>query len=182
MNFKTIYKLLTWTGLILFIIGVIGDLNAISSLRHVSIVGLVFFIIGIFIWIPYRIKKPILQPLNSHEYKSNSDALFAFIFNNFILEFWGFCFAIGMLIVIAGGASMKNSVGFKVAIAKIQEDERLINRIGQFHGTGILVAGSTGSIMANLEFSAYGTNGGTRVYIKLEKESGEWKVNSFKFN
>ncbi|MFC2186709.1 hypothetical protein ACFCT7_05255 [Fulvivirgaceae bacterium LMO-SS25] len=103
------------------------------------------------------------------------------MFNNFVLEFWAFCCAFGMLIVVGGGIAMKNSTGFQVAVVKIQEDERLKRQIGEFRGTGSLVTGSTSETQAHLDFSAYGTNGGTRVNIQLTKESGNWTVNSIKF-
>lgn len=181
MNLKTIYKTLIWTGLLLFIAGTVGDVNAIPYLRRGATFGPVLFAIGTVIWIPLRIKRPILHPFNSNEYKSTFDALFAFMFNNFVLEFWAFCCAFGMLIVIGGGTAMKSSTGFQVAVAKIQEDERLTKQIGEFRRTGTLVAGSTSSTQANLDFSAYGTNGGTRVNIELTKKSGDWVVNSLKF-
>ena len=181
MNLKTAYKTLIWTGLLLFIAGTVGDANAIQYLSHGTIYGPVLFGIGTVVWIPLRIKKPILHPFNRTEYRSTFDALFAFMFNNFLLEFWAFCCAFGMLIVIGGGTAMKRSVGFRVAVAKIQGDERLTKQIGEFRGTGTLVAGSTSSSQANLNFSAYGTNGGTRVNIELKKELGDWKVNSLEF-
>ena len=181
MNLRTTYKTLIWIGLVLFIAGTVGDANAIPYLRHGAIFGPVLFGIGTIIWIPLRIKKPILHSFNSNEYRSTFDAIFAFMFNNFVLEFWAFCFAFGMFIMISSGTAMKNSVGFRIAVTKIQEDERLLNQIGEFQGTGIFIGGSTSPTKANLDFSAYGTNGGTRVNIEIAKESGDWKVNSLKF-
>lgn len=86
-----------------------------------------------------------------------------------------------MLLVIGGGAAMKSSDGFQAAILEIQQDQQLCERIGVFRGVGTLVAGSTGAYDANLDFSAYGTNGGTRVNIELKKESGLWNVNKLKY-
>lgn len=181
MNLKTIYKTLIWTGLLLFIAGTVGDANAILYIRHGVTFGPILFAIGTLIWIPLRIKKPILHPFNTNEYKSTVDALFAFMFNNFVLEFWAFCCAFGMLIAIGGGAAMKSSAGFQAAVIKIQEDEQLTHQIGEFRGTGTLVVGSTSSNQAKLKFCAYGTQGATQVNIELEKVSGIWEVNLLKF-
>lgn len=181
MNIRRTYKTLLWTGLLLFIAGVIGDANAIPYLRYGVTFGSILFMIGTVIWVSLRIKKPILHPYNSNDYKSTFDAFFAFMFNNFILEFWAFCCAFGMLIVIGGGTAMKSTNGFRVAIDKIRTDKQLINQIGDFKEAGILVAGSSGPTEAKLSFSAYGTKGGTKVNISVAKESGEWRVNSLKF-
>lgn len=182
MNLKTTYKTLIWIGILLFIAGVIGDGNSIPYLRHGAIIGPILFAVGTVIWIPLRIRKPILHPFSSNEYKSSGDALFAFVLNNFVQEFWAFCCAFGMLLVIGGGAAMKSSSGFQAAVVKIQEDQQLTNRIGEFKGTGTLVAGSTSSTEISLDFSAYGTNGGTRVGIDLEIEGGNWKITKLKYD
>lgn len=174
MDSKITYKTMVWAGLLIFIAGTVGDAKAIEYMRYGAIVGPILFGIGTIIWIPLRIKNPILQPMNSHEYKSTADAFLAFIFNNFMLEFWAFCCAFGMLMVIGGGAAMKSSGGFNAAVTTILADDELANRIGEFQGTGILVSGSTRSTKAHLNFSAYGTTGGTRVSISLVKESGQW--------
>ena len=88
---KTTYKTLIWIGIILFTAGVIADGNSIPYLRHGAILGPILFVVGIVIWIPHRLKKPILHPLSLKEYKSSVDAIFAFVLNNFMLEFWTFC-------------------------------------------------------------------------------------------
>ena len=182
MNFRSIYKTLNWTGILLFIAGVIGDANAIPYLRNGATIGPILFIIGTLIWIPLRIKKPILHPYNSEEYNSVADTLFAFVLNNFVLEFWAFCCAFGMLLVLGGGASMKNTSGFEKAIEIVSIDREIANKIGVYKGTGALVAGTVSSTIADLDFSAYGTKGGTRINIKLSKETGEWILESLKFD
>lgn len=182
MNLKTTYKALIWAGLLLFVAGTVGDVNAIPYLRHGATLGPVLFAAGTVIWIPLRIKKPILHPYNSNKYKSTLDAQFAFMFDNFVLEFWAFCCAFGMLIAVGGGIAMKSSSGFQVAVAKIQEDEQLLKQIGEFRETGSSVTGSTSSTEANLTFSAYGSKEGTRVQIKLTKESRGWVVNFLKYD
>ncbi|MFT7036295.1 MAG: hypothetical protein ACJA2S_004824 [Cyclobacteriaceae bacterium] len=182
MNLKTTYKTLIWIGIILFIAGVVGDGNSIVYLRQGAVLGPILFVIGTIIWIPIRIKKPILHAFNSDQYKSSADALFAFIINNFTQEFWAFCIAFGMLLVIGGGYSMKSSPGFQAAIDKIQYDEELIKRIGEFRETGSLVGGSTSPTEVKIDFSAYGTREGARVNIELKKEDGEWKIIDLKYD
>ncbi|WOK07763.1 hypothetical protein RT717_03880 [Imperialibacter roseus] len=182
IDLKTIYQTLIWAGILIFITGVICDAKAIEYLRYGAIVGPILFGIGTIIWIPLRIKNPILHPMNFHEYKSTADAFLAFIFNNFMLEFWAFCCAFGMLMVTGGGAAMKSSGGFNAAVTTIMADDELTNRIGEFQGTGILVSGSTSSTKAHLIFSAYGTTGGTRVSISLAKESGQWLTTSLTYD
>jgi hypothetical protein len=181
MILKGIYKKIIWTELFLFIAGAIGDANAIPYLRHGATLGPILFLLGIIIWIPLRLKNPIPHPFRPKEYKSSLDAVLAFMFNNFVLEFWAFCFGFGMLIILGGGSLMKSSIGFQTAITKIQQDEELKKRIGEYRNIGNLISGSTSSREADLVFSAYGTNGGARVRISITKESNEWQVNFIEY-
>ncbi len=161
--------------------GMVGDANAIPYLRHGAKVGPVLFVIGAIIWITVRIRQPILHPFDSRKYRSQGDAFMAFIFNNFLLEFWAFCLGFAMLIVVGGGSLMKTSPGFKAAIIEIQENDAIMERIGKYGGTGALVSGSTSTYNADLDFSVYGAKGGVRVNISLSKELGYWEVKSLQF-
>ena len=182
MDNKVIYKILIWTGLLIFIVGIIGDANAIPYLRQGAIIGPVLFFLGTIIWIPQRVKNPILHPFNSNKYRTGFDASFAVIFDNFLLEFWTFCCAFGMLIILGGGAAMKSSDGFEAAILLLQEDEKVKNQIGELNGPGVLVGGSTSRTMAKLGFSVYGSKGSARIDIEVIKSSGEWDLVSLEID
>ncbi len=181
MNSRTLYKSLIWIGLISFIAGFVCEVNAIPYFRHLLIIGMIQFGIGTIIWIPIRLKKPILYPFEKRKYKSTGDALFAYLLNNFVLEFWGFCVAFGMIIVILGG-SFRQSKQLKFVIAKLEESKQLTEKIGVIQDTGIIVESSIGPGNMKFEFSAYGTKGAARVSVELNDQSGEWEIKNLKYD
>ncbi|WP_436516659.1 hypothetical protein [Ekhidna sp. To15] len=181
MSSRTLYKFLIWTGLISFIAGFICEVNAVLYLRHLLIIGIVLFGIGIIVWLPLRLKKPILHPLNVDKYKSSGDALLAYVFNNYLLEFWGFCVAVAMMIVIIGGSFRTNS-RLQIAINKLQESKELEDKIGIIQDTGIIVSSSNSADFMKFELSVYGSKDGARVDVELDNQSGSWEIKELKID
>jgi len=161
---------------LIFVIGLVGEFNEVDYLYHGLIIAPVVYTLGILIWLPKRIKLPILHPYSPDDYKSSADAAIAFIFNNFMLEFWAFwCY---LLIVgsIAGKILLSQSDGFKKAEILLKEDVKFRNEYGEINGIGHLMTGSVSNQKANFYFTVFGSEKNGDVQIEVEKLHDEWKL------
>ncbi|MBW3546140.1 MAG: cytochrome c oxidase assembly factor 1 family protein, partial [Bacteroidetes bacterium] len=134
------------------------------------------FMIGNITWITLRIKKPILEPYDSNKYASSVDAGLAFIFNNFLLEFWGFCIFLWMIAFIFMSVVFKESQGFEAATDFIEHNEEVLNRFGTINSYGTLITGSVSPTYASLGFSVYGSKNSGHITVEVDKNSGEWRL------
>ncbi|MFT6055370.1 MAG: hypothetical protein ACJAS3_003690 [Roseivirga sp.] len=179
MNFKLIYKVLILFGIIIFIGGVIADSNAHDILRHGVEIGPYLYLAGVLIWIYKRFKNPILHSFDLKKYQNLLDATIQFLLHNFLLEFWGFCGGIFMILLLNSGPFTKSDA-YQAALILMQEDQRITDEIGEFKEAGLMVGGSLNKVQAKLGFSVYGTKGGASINISLTKEEGVWKVESLR--
>lgn len=175
MNLKRTYQFLIWSGLIVFIAGIIGDGRAISALSYGAYLGPFLYGVGVIIWVVIRIKKPILHPFSSYENEPTVNTIFLFFMDNFMREFWGFCVAIMMIMLVAGSEMIKQARGYEAAIEELKINPELKSIIGEFNRIGPILGGSTSSQMINLGFSVYGTKGASPIRIKMTKESDKWE-------
>lgn len=182
MNPKRTYKYLIWLGIIIFIIGVIADGRAMPNLRYGAYIGPILFIAGVFIWIPLRLRNPILHSFSSYENQSFVDTAFGFFMDNFMREFWGFCIAFFMFMLLAGGYGIKQSIGYEAAIYEIKSNVEVKTKIGNFQSIGPILGGSTSTEMLKLGFSIYGSKGSSPIRIELKNENGEWKLISLELD
>lgn len=179
MNLKRIYKYLIWLGLVIFIIGVIGDGKAIRLLSFGAYLGPLLYVTGIFIWIPLRFKKPILHSFNSNGDQSFINSSFAFFMDNFMREFWGFCIVLLMFMILDSSVIIQSN-GYKAAISVIENNAEVKAKIGKFKTVGPIVGGSTSSSMVKLGFSIYGSKDSSPLRIELKNENGKWELTSLK--
>ncbi|MEQ9305676.1 MAG: hypothetical protein RJQ14_17315 [Marinoscillum sp.] len=175
------YKILLWIGLLIFIIGMIAEINAIDYLYHGLVVGPVFYTVGILWWIPKRLKKPILHPYDPDEYKSTSDAGLAFLMNNFLLEFWAGCCYLVMVMFLAGGLLMKQTEGYQVSEDILETDETVRSEFGKLRGMGHLISGSSSSQNAELLITIFGSEKNGSVKIDIVKQPDRWELEELKF-
>jgi len=178
---KQQYQALIFVGILIFIAGSIGDANAIPFLRHGMVIGPLSFVVGVLIWIPLRIKNPIKYPYSPKDFVSHYDAFWSFMFNNFILEFWAFVCAFTIVILLSTSIFMKHTDAYKKGIEVFKDNTALINKIGKYRGTGLLIGGTITNYCANLDFSVYGSSGGSRVQLKMNNDNGDWVLESFEF-
>ena len=176
MNPKRTYKYLIWSGLILFFTGIIGDGQAILILSYGAYFGPILYVVGVIIWATLRIKKPILHPFSTYRNEPVVNTIFLFFMDNFMREFWGFCMAIMMMLILGADAGFKQSDGYKAALEELKNNEELKNLIGDFKRVGPSVGGSISSSDARLGFSVYGSKNSSPIKIQMSKENQQWKL------
>jgi hypothetical protein len=176
------YKIVIWSALLIFTIGIVGEIKAINYLYHGLIVAPLVFTIGIFMWIPKRIKSPILHPYSPKEYKSVADAVIAYLFNNFLLEFWAGWSYLLVIGVLAGKLLFSQSEGFKSAKILMNQDETVKSEFGEITGIGHLISGSVSDQKASFFLTVFGSLKNGDIQIEVEKSQSEWELKKMKLN
>lgn len=170
------YKLLIWTSLVAFLFAFIGELLALAPLKPLVWSSLGIYLCGVGFWIRLRIKKPIISPYERSSYQTSYDSILAFLFDNFLLEFWTFCLGGMMLLTLGLGENFKSQDPYLAALENLKNNPDLIQEIGTFNQTGFLVGGEIQPNFAELSLSLYGTKKGVRAYITMKKDSTTWEI------
>lgn len=180
MNTKFFYKLLIWISLVVFLFAFLGEIFALAPLKALVWTSLIFYLWGVGVWLRIRLKNPIISPYERAEYQTTIDSTLAFIFDNFLVEFWTFCLGGMILLTLGGEKFMKSKDAYQVALENLKNDPELKSQIGTFEETGFLVGGEIRTNYAELSLSLYGTTKGVRAYITMKKDSLVWEIEKIK--
>jgi len=178
-HLRTRYQTLFWFGLFTFLVGILADLNGVRYLNLLVLIGPATFFGGMALWLFLRIQRPIVSPYDRMKYATHFDAIMAFLFGNFLMEFFGFCVAISMIWVIDNGIRIKNDTTFREGIELMKYNPELRELIGDFKETGIMATVEKSGANTIYEFSAYGSNGGIQVSMRLATENGKVALKSY---
>jgi len=170
------YKLLIWISLVVFLFSFIGEILALAPLKPLVWTSLGLYLLGVGFWTRIRFKKPIISPYERSNYQTSYDSILAFLFDNFLLEFWTFCLGAMMLLTLGLGENFKSKDPYQAAIENLKNNPDLIREIGTLNQTGFLVGGEIQTNSARLSLSIYGTKKGVRAYIIMKKDSTVWQV------
>ncbi len=176
---RTRYQVLFWLGFFTFLVGILADLNGVRYLNLFVLIGPAAFFGGMALWLFLRIQRPIVSPYDRKKYATQFDAILAFIFGNFLMEFFGFCVAVSMIWVIDNGIRIKNDKTFMDGIELLKNNPELYALIGDYKETGIMASVEKSGPFTIYDFSAYGTKGGTQVSIRLATEDGKVVLKSY---
>jgi hypothetical protein len=178
---RTRYQILFWVGTFTFLAGILADLNGVRYLNLFVLIGPAAFFGGMALWLFLRIQRPIVSPYNRKKYATQFDAVLAFIFGNFLMEFFGFCVAISMIWVVDNGIRIRNETNFKAGIEILKNNTELKALIGDFMETGIMAWKEKSGHYTIYDFTAYGNKGGTQVSMRLTNDNGKVLIKSYWF-
>ena len=180
MRITHIYILLFNIGLVLWVLGFIGEFNGFNIVRHGVLVGPMIFLVATAIWIRQRIKKPILVSYQPKKNLSKFDAIFAFIFNNLFREAIGLLILISMLFHLGVIYYISNSSRYQEVKSIAINDYELKDIIGELTSMSYYIM-SSNETDANHSIYLYGTKGKTKATIHLYANNPKAKVKQLEY-
>ena len=187
MNTKTLFRLFLSTGLILWVLSWISDLNGIlPASTYGMLLSAILTGFGIYFWLKtYKAKRgsypkfhKIYRELISSMKKNPFNGIFFLV--RHLLKFYTIILVLTMVLVFIAYLTIGQSEPVKVTQNYCENNTDIAEITGQIKHYGILrnVSSQWNSETGNSELSMtfVSENGVFNLSSKLEKENGEWNV------